>query len=201
MVTAAAISALVLLALLVMVTRRGLRYVARHPELLTQVTASPRTYLLCLETFREIVARYHTLKGQPLDRVILAWQAPNGLYYLLTSDGVEERRSADDYRGAYRLRWEQIGGVGLRMQPDHWAVESGRAGDADSGLYAGYGFRLLVVPASGRTIEIGIATDERADAVEFAAHMVAVAEQKGKKVNALGFDRPPILRRRGGRRR
>jgi len=201
MVTAAVISALVLLAMLGLVTWRGLRYVARHPELLTQTVATPRTYLLCQETFREIVARYHTLKDQALDRVILAWQAPNGLYYLLTSYGVEERRSADDYRGAYRLRWDEIGGVGLRMQPEHWAVESGRVRTADSGLYAGYGFRILVVPASGRTMEIGSATDERADAVEFAAHMVAVAEQKGKKVNALGFDRAPVFRRRSSRRR
>lgn len=198
MMVIALVSAALLLALMIVTVHRALRYVERHPELLTQT--GPRTYQLCQDTFRDIAARYHDLKNDALDRVILAWHSPNGLYYLLTDEGVEERRGADDYRGAYRLRWDQIGGIGLRMQPGFRLADLSRDRMADGALTSGYGFRLLVVPMSGRTMEIVVATTaraeaSRAEAVEFAAHLVAVAEQKGKRVNAVGFDRPPAGRR------
>lgn len=187
---AALVSTGVLLVALIVTVRRGLHYVARHPELLT--THGPRAYTLCQDTFRDLAARYHVLKTEQLDRISVAWHSPSGLYYLLTDEGIEERPEADDTRRAYRLTWEQIGGIGLRMQPGFRVVGTGRNRHRAAAASLGYAFWLLVVPLSGRTIEIHLATDDRAESVEFAAYVVALAEQKGKRVNAVGFDRPPV---------
>lgn len=179
------ISAVVLGLAIIVVIWRGLDYARQHPELVTDST--PLAYQRCQITLKRIIERYKEIKASGEIPSPVAWQAPNGARYTASDQGVEQRR--DGLR--YFLAWEEIGGVGVRMQPGFTLADMNRDGWPDSQLTTGYTFHLLIVPISGDTMNIRIATDERAESIEFVAYTIALAERQEKRINVFGFDKPP----------
>ncbi|MBN1202393.1 MAG: hypothetical protein JXJ20_11100 [Anaerolineae bacterium] len=193
MLPIAIITALVLLLFIVLVSRAALKYIGEHPEALT--TNFPAAYQRCHVTFAQVVERYQQIKSQVTSSNVITWQAPNQRRYTIDYYGVEERDPAAS-PDLYHLPWTRIGGVGIRMQPGFKLVDFNRDGSTDGQYTTGYSFHLLIVPVSGSTIDIPIPTDGRQDAVDFVAHTVALAEHQGKRVNALGFEKPPAPHKR-----
>lgn len=181
----ALLSAAVLLGAMLWVLARGLDYLHSHPELIRG--GAPLAYRRCHATLAEIVTRYRQLETAGPPAAALTWHSRQGRRYTMDSNGVEEQRRTD--RPAYRLPWSSIGGVGLRMQPG--TPGAGLERDAAQPT-PGYTFHLLIVPVSGRTIEILLPTDGDAAALDFAAHTLAQAHRLGKRINTFGFDRPPV---------
>lgn len=180
------LSALVLALLLGIVFWRARRYVRLHPELVT--TGIPVGYIRCQRTLRRVLARYREFVTADLSHTTITWQSPLGFTYTLSEDGIDQQRG-DSYR--YTLRWDAIGGVGMRMQPGFTFRDEDRDGRTDSRRTTSYGFYLLIVPLSGRTMSIPIPTDDRQDAVDFTAYTLVLAEQRRKRINVFGFNRPP----------
>lgn len=180
------ISALVLLVALLVVFWRALRYVRLHPELIT--TGIPVGYVRCQRTLRRVMARYREMVGAELSYTTVNWRSPLGFQYTLNEEGVDQRRGGSHQ---YTLRWDEIGGVGMRMQPGFTFMDTDRDGRTDSRRTTSYGFYLLVVPHSGRSMSIQIPTNDRPDAIDFTAYMLVLAEQRRKRINVFGFNRPP----------
>lgn len=187
MLPAALLTALLLLGIIVFVVWRGLDYLHRHPELMTD--DAPASYRGCHTTLDEVVARYKQIEHQVTPRTVAAWQSPNGRLYTVSYEGVKERRSSAD-QGVYSLHWSQIGGVGVRMQP-RFIFPDERGGRVETAVTTGYSFHLLVVPVSGDTMDVLIPTTGSAEAINFVAHVIALAERMDRRVNVFGFDRPP----------
>ncbi len=169
----------------------ALRYVRRHPELVTHGT--PLAYQLCQNTLRQVIERNQAIAQHVSAQTLFAWQAPNGYMYTVSGQGVEERRESG--RAEYSLNWAEIGGIGVRMQPGFRIYDYDRDGRADRRVTTGYSFHVLIVPLTGTTIIIPIPINNRADAVDFVAHTLALADHMKKRINVFGFDRPPAPRR------
>ncbi len=180
------ISAILLVAAIIAVIWRGLDYARQHPELVTDST--PLAYQRCQTTLKRIIDRYKEIKESAAGPSPVTWQSPNGARYSASDQGVEQRREG---LPRYFLPWEEIGGVGVRMQPGFTLADINRDGWPDSQLTTGYTFHLLIVPISGVTMNIRIATDDRPDAIEFVAQTIALAERQEKRINVFGFDKPP----------
>ncbi len=188
------ISALLLLAALVLVLLRARRYVEAHPELVE--TGVPVSYVRCQRTLSAVISRFRQLHGAALSDMI-AWQSPGGYRYIVDREAIDQRRG-DAHR--YRLRWSEIGGVGVRMQPGFRFADRDYDGSTDRRYITGYAFYLLVVPLTGRTLSIQIPTDGSEDAIAFAAWVLALADRQRKRINVFGFDKPPGARRQRMRR-
>lgn len=193
MLVAALITALILLAVTVAVLLRALGYVHQHPELVA--SEAPLDYARCQNTLSRIVARYHEIAPLALGTGVLSWKSPFGHIYLLSAAGVERRRTPAPASATAALRWADIGGVGVRMQPGFSFADSDGDGSTDRQTTTSYTFALIIVPFQGRTMTIPIPTDDRADAVDFAAHVLAQAERMHKRINVFGFHKPPAPRR------
>lgn len=180
------VSALVLALLWGLVFWQARRYVRRHPELIT--TGIPVGYVRCQRTLRRVLARYREFLAADLRNTTITWQSPLGFRYTLSEDGIDQQHG-DTHR--YTLRWDEIGGVGMRMQPGFTFKDEDRDGRTDMRRTTSYGFYLLIVPHSGRTMSIHIPTDDRPDAVDFTAYTLVLAEQRRKRINVFGFNRPP----------
>ncbi|MCD4685907.1 MAG: hypothetical protein K8S97_08225 [Anaerolineae bacterium] len=180
------ISALVLLLLLVIVFWRARRYVRLHPELIT--TGIPVGYVRCQRTLRRVMVRYREMVAANLGDTTITWQSPLGFRYTLSEQGIDQRRGSTH---RYTLRWDEIGGVGMRMQPGFTFKDEDHDGRTDSRRTTSYGFYLLVVPNSGPTMSIQIPTNDRPAAIDFTAYMLVLAEQRRKRINVFGFNRPP----------
>jgi hypothetical protein len=178
-------TAISLLVAIIWVIFRALDYIQQHPELVT--AGEPLAYQRCHATLYAIILRYKQIKQRSPTRAFFGWAAPNGRVYRVSSGGVEEQRSSV----RYHLRWSDIGGVGLRMQPGFRLADEDRDGWVDSRYTTGYSFHLLIVPLSGDTIEVQIPVNGRDDAVDFVAFTIIFAEQERKRVNIFGFDKPP----------
>lgn len=182
-------TAAIVLILLVLVILRGLDYVHYHPELVTNDI--PLAYKLCQITLRQVIERYRQIEKMD-GPVSVAWESPGGCRYTVNECGIEEQRTDPmDGRANNFLAWDEIGGVGVRMQqPGFTLAGSARSSWADQ-FTNSYTFHLMIVPFSGPTLNIRIPTDDRPEAVEFAAYVLALAEQQQKRINVFGFDRPP----------
>ncbi len=191
LVVAVILSVCLLLAIIVVLVR-ALDYIQQHPELITDGT--PLAYQRCQMTLAHVVTRFKEIEHALTPGDVVTWDAPDGFRYTLTRRGVERRREASSAR-VYHLPWENIGGVGVRMQPGFSLVDHNRDGWADSQYTTGYSFHLLIVPISGHTMNIRIPTDERADAVDFVAYTLAAAERQHKRINVFGFNKPPAPHR------
>lgn len=176
-----------ILAATLIVLWRALAYVRLHPELVTAGT--PLAYQRCQLTLQQIIDRYKAIETGVNTNTLVAWQSPSGRIYMVSSSGVEERKPGSIQ--PYQLPWSHIGGVGVRMQPGFRFVDRDRDGSPDQQQTIGYVFLLLIVPVSGRTLNILIPTDDREDAVDFVAHTLALADQMKKRINVFGFDKPP----------
>lgn len=185
------ISAVVLGLAIVAVIWRALDYARQHPELVTD--GAPLAYQRCQMTLKRIIDRYQEIKNSDEIRapVIVTWHAPNGAHYTASDQGIEQRRDSLPEARRYILPWDEIGGVGVRMQPGFTLTDRNGDGWSDSQVTTGYSFYLLIVPLSGDTMNIRIATEDRSDAVDFAAYVIALAEQQEKRINVFGFDKPP----------
>jgi hypothetical protein len=197
MMTAACLSALVLSALLVFVGWRARQFVRRHPEILTATT--PYTYQRCHTTLDAVITHYKTIQHDDTPRII-GWQAPNGQLYIVSDEGIRQRRSIHADTDVYFLAWRDIGGVGVRMQPGFLSADKNRDGSPDRLYTTGYSFHLLIVPITGQTMDIPIPLNQQDDAVRFVAHTIALAERKGRRINVFGFDKPPAPQRQKIRR-
>jgi hypothetical protein len=193
MLAVALLTALILLAVTTAVLLRALGYVHRHPELVTSET--PLDYLRCQITLHRIVQRYHEIAPLTLGANTLSWKSPSGHVYTLSAAGVERRRAPAPASAIATLRWADIGGVGVRMQPGFSFADYDRDGSPDRQTTTSYTFALIIVPFQGHTMTIPIPTDDRADAVDFAAHVLAQAERMHKRINVFGFHKPPAPRR------
>jgi hypothetical protein len=186
MLVLAILTALVLLVTTILVVFRALDYVHQHPEILRADV--PVTYQRCQITLFEVIDRYKQIEAQFTLRSIVTWRSPSSRFYRVSSGGVEEQRETGS---TYRLDWEDIGGVGIRMQPGFKVVDHNRDGWADSQYTMGYSFNLLIVPISGSTMDIYIPTDGHPDAVNFVAFTIAFANHMKRRINVFGFDKPP----------
>lgn len=191
LLAALVITGAVVLALMLLVLWRAVRYVRRHPELIT--TASPIGYVRCQRTLQQVIERSKALAGADLGQTTFTWEGLVGISYRLTRRGVDQRRGEGDW---FTLRWDDIGGVGVQMQPEFSFVDYDRDRSVDVQKTVGYSFQLLVVPLMGSTWAIAIPTDGRAEAVEFAAQLLARAQRAQKRISVFGFDRPPAPARR-----
>ena len=154
MLAVAVITALILLAALVLTTWRALGYIRQHPELLTDT--APPAYARCQETLRQIVARYQLLEALPAAEGPVTWRAPSGLIYDVSEGGITERRERNP---GYHLRWPDIGGVACVCSPaSNWSIVTATA--ADNQFTVDYAVYLLIVPLSGRTLNVPIPTDQ-----------------------------------------
>ncbi len=152
---------------------------------------TPLAYQRCQITLGQIVQRYHQIAPLRDDTLLLAWQAPSGTTYTISPQGIECHRGSTEAIPAATLPWGEIGGVGVRMQPGFSFADRDRDGATDHVYTSSYTFALIIVPFQGPTLSIPIPTDDRDDAVNFAAHLLALAEVKQKRINVFGFDRPP----------
>ena len=185
----ALISAVILLGITVIVTLRALGYIQQHPELITN--GAPLAYQRCQQTLTQVIERFKTLQQQGGGSLLFAWQSPGGRVFTVSDKGVEQRTESSGINPIILLRWSDIGGVGVRMQPGFRLVDVNRDGHTDGQHTTGYSFHLLIVPFSGSTMNIYIPTNDRSDAVEFVAHTLVMAERMDKRINVFGFDRPP----------
>ncbi|RPI93013.1 MAG: hypothetical protein EHM39_13175 [Chloroflexi bacterium] len=185
MLAIALFTASILLFVLVFVLTRALNYVRQHPEVL--IGSSALAYEQCQMTLQQVVTRSKEIAGAITPAIQIAWLAPNGHFYAVTGEGVEEHRPGR----VYRLGWPQIGGVGIRMQPGFKPADPYRDVPGDARSTTGYSFFLLIVPLSGDTITIRIPTHDRADAIDFVAHTLALAGHLHKRINVFGFNKQP----------
>ena len=192
MLVAAIIIAILLLLAIILVLGRALDYIKQHPELITNGT--PLAYQRCQVTLTRVVARFKEIEGALAPGDTITWNAPDGYHYTLDRRGIERQRATAP-NGAYFLAWENVGGVGVRMQPGFSLVDHNGDGWADSQYTTGYSFHLLIVPISGHTMNILIPTNDRDDAVDFAAYTLALADQQKKRINVFGFNRAPAPHR------
>lgn len=182
----ALVTGFILLALTIAVLLRALAYLHEHPELITN--GAPPAYQRCQRTLQQIVQRYQQIAPLRDDGVLLVWQAPTGAVYTLSGHGLECRRPP---AAVEALPWLEVGGVGVRMQPGFSFADRDRDGVTDHIRTTSYTFALIIVPFQGPTLTIPVPTDNRDDAVNFAAHLLALAEAKQKRINVFGFDKPP----------
>ena len=189
MVALALVTAAILLAALVFTTWRALGYVGHHPELLTN--EAPPAYARCQHTLQQIIARYQQIESLPAAEHHITWLAPSGFVYDVSADGIAERREGTARGPGYALRWRAIGGVGLRMQPGFKLVDRDGDGSPDSQVTVDYAIYLLVVPLSGRTMNVPIPTNQNDDALMFAARTLALAHHYNRRISVFGFDKPP----------
>jgi len=54
-----------------------------------------------------------------------------------------------------------------------------------------YAVYLLIVPLSGRTLNVPIPTDQSDDAIMFVARTLVLARRKQRRISVFGFDKPP----------
>lgn len=186
------LTAFLLLAAIIGVVSHAQTYLQRHPELM--YGSPPLAYQLCHLTLAQVVERYQFVKPRLSSIAALTWDAPDGRRYAVTQEGVEARRGA--HHNVNRLSWERIGGVGIRMQPGFRFADENRDGVPDNQYTLDYSFHLLIVPTSGATMDVLIPLHDRAAAVDFVAHALAWAEQRGKRINTFGFDKPPSTSRK-----
>lgn len=189
MLALAILTAVLLSAAFVLVILRALHYIRHHPELITN--DAPPAYARCQQTLLQIIARCQQLEMLPHGDGARTWQAPSGFVYHISDSGIEERRQSTNRPQTYALDWRDIGGVGLRMQPGFKLVDRNGDGYADSQYTVDYAFYLLVVPISGRTMNIPIPTDQQHDAIDFVAHTLMLAQRNQRRISVFGFDRPP----------
>lgn len=190
----ALLTALALMVAIIAVLLRALGYLREHPELITNST--PPAYLRCQTTLRRIVQRYHQLVPLRPQTILLAWQAPSGLTYTLSSLGITCQRGPGHTVPITALPWPEIGGVGVRMESGFSLADR----DSATETTTSYTFALIIVPFQGSTLTIPIPTEGSDEAVNFAAHILALAEAKHKRINVFGFDRPPVSSRQRRRR-
>jgi hypothetical protein len=193
MLVVAITSAIILAIIIAVVVLRALDYIQEHPELVTN--GEPLAYQRCQITLAQVIARFKEIKPQITREIVVTWHAPNGYRYTVSHHGIEERRETGGSALASSLTWDNIGGVGVRMQPGFTIADANRDGWPDRQYTTGYSFHLLIVPFSGGTMNIHIPTNDRADAVDFAAHAIALAERMDKRINVFGFDKPPAPHR------
>jgi hypothetical protein len=186
MLAVALFTASILLFVLAFALARALEYVRQHPEVL--VGSAALAYEQCQAMLRQVIERSKEIESQISPDVLIAWQAPDGKFYTVSGDGVEENRPGSR---VYHLPWNNIGGVGVRMQPGFKVVDANRDGRVDTRRTVGYSFYLLIVPLSGDTMTIRIPTHDRADAVDFVAQTLALAGHLKKRVNVFGFNKAP----------
>lgn len=186
------LSAAVLLGVFVSMMLRGVAYVQRHPEVAQH--GAPLAYQLCHLTLVHVVERYHQVGQRAAPALSATWHAPGGRRYLVTGEGVEAQRGGG--QALYRLPWDRIGGLGIRMQPGFRFADENRDGSTDNQYTIDYSFHLLIVPLSGATIDVPIPLRDHTQAVDFVAHALVLAEQHGKRVNTFGFDKPPSAYRK-----
>lgn len=183
-------SGMVVLLLTLAVLLRALRYLRLHPEL-TQ-TPIPVSYIRCQRTLAQVIERFRALERGHVAAMSLDWESPGGFSYTISEPGIDQRRGA---KHRHYLPWHAVGGVGVRMQPGFRHADRNRDGFVDSRYTVGYAFYLLVVPVSGHTMSIQIPTDGSADAIEFTALLLALAQHHRKRINVFGFNKPPAPHR------
>ncbi|WP_119072213.1 hypothetical protein [Aggregatilinea lenta] len=186
------LTAVLLLAAISGVVVQALNYLQRHPELARG--SSPLAYRLCHLTLSQVVERYQQVKPRIGSVATLTWDAPDGRRYIVTPEGIEARRGAN--HSLSRLGWDRIGGIGIRMQPGFRFADDNRDGMADNQYTMDYSFHLLIVPTSGATLDLLIPLHNRTAAVDFVAHALAWAEERGKRINTFGFDKSPTAYRK-----
>ena len=189
MLAIALFTASVLLFVLVFVLTRALDYVRQHPEVL--IGNSALAYEQCQMTLQQVVMRSKEIAGAITPAIQIAWLAPNGHFYTVSGEGVEEHRPGR----VYRLAWPQIGGVGVRMQPGFKPGDPYRDVPGDVRSTTGYSFFLLIVPLSGDTITIRIPTNGRDDAVDFVAQTLALAGHLHEADQRVRVQQAPRARR------
>lgn len=185
-------TALLLLCALLFMLSRALDYVRRHPDVM--IGNATLAYQYCQTTLQQVIERSKEIEATmgTAPETLIAWQAPNGRFYTVSGQGVEEHRPG---RQVYHLAWSHIGGVGVQLQPGFKVVDANRDGWVDTRYTTGYSFYLLIVPVSGDTITITIPAYGRADAVDFVAQTLALAGHLKKRVNVFGFNKPPAPHR------
>jgi hypothetical protein len=185
------VSSVVLLVALLVVMFNAYLHLRKYPPHPTEGLAQPG-YDQCHQTLAQITTRFHTIKDAQIP--MIGWYAPNKCIYTITPQGVQERRNIHVNEASYFLAWEQIGGIGMRMQPNFSNIRN----PDGSRPVTHYSFHFLIVPMSGSTIDIQFPVDGRAEAIDFAAGMLALAGQRHKRVNLFGFDKPPTSVARKG---
>jgi len=193
MLVVAVVSAIILAVVTVVVVLRALDYLQQHPELVTN--GQPLAYQRCQITLAQVITRFKEIKPEITPDQIVTWHAPNGNRYTVSNRGIEERRDSGGSAPVISLTWDNIGGVGVRMQPGFTIADANRDGWPDRQTTTGYSFHLLIVPFSGGTMTIHIPTNDRADAIDFVAYAIALAERMDKRINVFGFDKPPAPHR------
>jgi len=168
MLAIAVVSAILLTLMIAIVVLRALDYLQQHPELVTN--GEPLAYQRCQITLMQVIARFKEINPQITRDMVITWHAPNGNRYTVSHHGIEERRDSGGSVPATALAWDNIGGVGVRMQPGFTITDTNRDGWPDHQYTTGYSFHLLIVPFSGSTMNIPIPTNDRPDAVDFVAH-------------------------------
>lgn len=190
------LTAVLLVSALIVVVLRALDYLKEHPELVTDGT--PLAYQRCVITLRQVIERYKQIEPETAVPLSVRWTTPGGTRYVSTDRGIEEHH--EDQR-VYALDWDEVGGIGIRMQPGFSTRGTTRLEKVDNMVASGYSVYMLIVPISGPTISVLVPTDDRSDAVDYVAYTIALAERAGKRINVFGFDRAPQSPQHGRRYR
>ncbi len=194
MLPVALLTAAIVFVVMICTLLRALDYIRHHPEVMTNAT--PLSYHQCQMTLRRIIRRYHEIMEKTnRERALFAWKSLSGHVYTVSEQSIERHHASLTGSATDVLRWEDIGGVGIRMQPDFAFADHNRDGAPESQLTTGYTFSLLIVPFSGSTMNIHIPIDNYDDAIDFVAHTLALAERMQKRINVFGFYKPPAPRR------
>lgn len=86
--------------------------------------------------------------------------------------------------------WDAVSGVGVEMAPIyHYAPASRSFWDISTRVNTGYAFNLLIVPLNGSTLTIRLPLRNNDAAVNFAAHVLAFARHRNRRLSHIGFDK------------
>jgi hypothetical protein len=86
--------------------------------------------------------------------------------------------------------WDSVSGIGVEMAPMYrYAPPSRSFWDISTQVNTGYQFNLLIVPSNGSTLTIRLPLRNNDAAVNFAAHVLAFARFRNRRLSHIGFDK------------
>jgi hypothetical protein len=88
------------------------------------------------------------------------------------------------------LSWEAVSGIGVEMTPIYAYAPAMRSfWDVSTRVNTGYRFNLLIVPISGATLTIQLPLRGNEAAMNFGAHVLALARYHERRLSHIGFDK------------
>ena len=161
--------------------RRFYAYAQRH----TGFTAK-QAYEACHLTLDRVVVAAWTLVPNAASLPAISWDR-----FTVSAAGIlVTRAEVPGHALVPFTSWDNVSGVGLEMRPlYHYAPATRSFWHIATRVNTGYQFNILIVMFKGETIAISIPLRENDAAVQFAAHILALARTRERRLSLMGFDK------------